>query len=46
MLTSLGVGDPARRPGQFFISSGAAGLGGENFAVPGMKWWVLDVPRS
>jgi len=33
------------RPGQIFISSGAAGLGGEDFAVPGPRWWALDVPR-
>ena len=45
VLASLGVGDPVRRPGQIFISSGAAGLGGEDFAVPGPRWWVLDVPR-
>ena len=32
--------------GQIFISSGAAGLGGEDFAVPGPRWWVLDVPRG
>jgi hypothetical protein len=30
---------------QIFISSGAVGLGGDYFAVPGPKWWVLDVPR-
>ena len=45
VLASLGVGDPVRRPGQIFISSGAAGLGGEDFAVPGPRWWALDVPR-
>lgn len=45
VLASLGVGDSVRRPGQIFISSGAAGLGGEIFAVPGPRWWVLDVPR-
>ena len=45
VLASLGVGDPVRRPGQIFISSGAVGLGGDYFAVPGPKWWVLDVPR-
>ena len=46
VLASLGVGDPVRRPGQIFISSGAVGLGGELFAVPGPRWWVLDVPRN
>jgi hypothetical protein len=46
VLASLGVGDSVRRPGQIFISSGAAGLGGEDFAVPGPRWWVLDVPRG
>jgi hypothetical protein len=46
VLASLGVGDPVRRPGQIFISSGAVGLGGEHFAVPGPRWWVLDVPRN
>ena len=33
-------------PNHIFISSGAAGLGGDDFAVPGPRWWVLDVPRS
>lgn len=37
--------EPVSRPGQIFISSGAAGLGGDDFVVPGPKWWVLDVPR-
>jgi hypothetical protein len=36
----------ALRAGQIFISSGAAGLGGEDFIVPGPRWWVLDVPRK
>jgi hypothetical protein len=45
VLVSLGVGDSSRRPGQILVSSGAVGLGGENFEVPGLKWWVLDVPR-
>ena len=45
VLASLGVGDPVRRPGQIFISSGGAGLGGDDFAVPGPRWWVMDVPR-
>ena len=33
-------------PGQIFISSGTAGLGGEDFLVLGPRWWVLDVPRK
>ena len=45
VLTSLGVGDPGRRPGQLLVSSGAVGLGGETFDVPGQRWWLLDVPR-
>jgi hypothetical protein len=45
VLVSLGVGYPAPRPGQILASSGAVGLGGEDFAVPGPRWWVLDVPR-
>jgi hypothetical protein len=46
VLVSLGVGDAIRRPGQLLVSSGAVGLGGETFDVPGLKWWVLDVPRQ
>ena len=46
VLSSLGVGDTARRPGQIMVSSGAVGLGGENFEVVGPRWWVLDVPRQ
>ena len=45
VLASLGDGDPVRRPGQIFISLGAAGLGGDDFAVPGPRWWVLDISR-
>lgn len=37
--------EEARRPGQILASSGAVGLGGDDFAVPGPRWWVLDVPR-
>jgi hypothetical protein len=46
VLANLGVGDPARRPGQLMISSGAVGLGGSIFDTPGPRWWVLDVPRK
>lgn len=46
VLVSLGVGDSGRRPGQILVSSGAVGLGGENFEVLGLTWWVLAVPRS
>ena len=46
VLASLGVGDLVRRPGQILISSGAVGLGGDFFEVPGPRWWVLDVPRQ
>lgn len=45
VLVSLGVGDQSRRPGQLLVSTGAVGLGGEHFEVPGPRWWVLDVPR-
>lgn len=45
VLVSLGVGDPSRRAGQILVSSGAVGLGGENFAVPGPEWWVLSTPK-
>jgi hypothetical protein len=46
VLISLGVGDPFRRPGQIIVSSGAVGLGGDTFDVPGSRWWVLGVPRN
>lgn len=46
VLVSLGVGDPDRRPGQILVSSGAVGLGGDNFSVQGPRWWVLDVPHN
>jgi hypothetical protein len=46
VLISLGVGDPFRRPGQIIVSSGAVGLGGEIFDVPGPQWWVLNIPRG
>ncbi len=46
VLISLGVGDQSRRPGQILVSSGAVGLGGETFQVPGPSWWVLSQMRS
>ena len=42
VLSSLGVGDQSRRPGQLLISSGDVGLGGDSFSIPGTRWWVLD----
>jgi len=46
VLTSLGVGDPSRRPGQLLISSGAVGLSGDNFLAPGPEWWVMGAHRN
>lgn len=42
VLSSLGIGDETRRPGQLLVSSGAVGLGGDTFKTSGRPWWLLD----
>jgi hypothetical protein len=45
-LVALGVGDPARRPGQLLVPAVAVGLDGEDISAVGPLWWPLTVPED